>query len=581
MPNKIPGATISATASIATTGAATGLMQYKFTGLYDTRIDLSNVAGVNVIGGQANDEFLLGTSTGNILMGGAGNDEFVISATSSDLAGNIIMAAGGFNDVLFKGSGQTADLTAQTYGAQAVGIDAVVGGKALSGQTVDLTLGQIATTTLTGGIGKDLNRAFVAMIGADGVVNLSIPSAAKFVGVMDASGAGFDASGAPLDAATTAALDANVTSIGNVAGTIARSYTGSASAAVQSAALKGLDAYVFATAAHVYYTVWTDGTISTTDTLGNANTYTQPAPASTLLPYGLGTVQIFDTSGSYDTAKISTNAAGVTGIQLGGGTIAASASFNVGDVTGTIVQGDFGANGGDYFNLKASGGANTIIGSAANDVFDIGTSGALVDALQGGAGFNAVTVQGGGDVDLTSNNGSTATAAKNIQAVVGSLTGNTTVEVDLSKLAVVGGASIFEAFLGSAASTLTVSSLTGTWVEVGSFAPSAAASVGATALTDADFLNTLFGATKTYNAANALTGYLFEQVAGVGVHQHVVKTATVYTDATVVNATTPPAAAAALMSQYMASLGAQGPAMAVMSLANDTVTRPLLAAAKA
>ncbi len=553
MTDKIPGATLPVTITTAMAGSAAGLPEYRFGASYDTKINLSEVTGVDVVGGLGNDEFLLGTSSANFITVGSGNDEFVIGADAADLAGNVLTGDGGFNQVVFKGDGQTADLTKATYGVQSSGIDAVVGGAKLSGETVDLTLAQVLTTSLNGGVTKDADRAFIALIGTDGAVNLSIPNGAQLVGVLNASGVGFDGSGNALSAAATASLAGQVTSIGNVAGTVARTFTGSTSVAKQTAALENLDAYVFSTgagASATYETVWTDGTITTTNALGAANTYTQPTAGTALLPYGLGTVQILDTSSSYVAATLSTTASGVTAAQIGGGTVAAHDAITVGAVSGTIIRGDNGQAGGDYFNLAASTGGNTIIGSPANDVFDLGTSGALTDILQGGAGFNAVTDEGGADVDLTS--GTTGVAAKDIQAVVGSATGSTTVEVDLSTLATVKTASIFEAFLGSSASTVTVSASNGTWIEVGPFAPSAAASIGALPLTNADLLDTLYGATKSYNAENSLSGYLFEQVVGTGSHQRVVKTATIYTDASVVNSTTPPVA---LMAQHMAQMG--------------------------
>jgi hypothetical protein len=553
--DKIPGATLPVTITTATAGNASGLPEYKFGSTADTKIYLSNVSGVEVVGGAGNDEFVLGTSTGTFITVGAGNDEFIMSAAATDLAGDVLTGDGGFNQVVFKGVGQTADLTKATYGVQSSGIDAVVGGSSLSGETVDLTLGQVLTTSLTGGISMDTNRAFIALIGVDGAVNLATPSGAKLVGVLNASGAGFDGSGNALSSAATATLRNEVTSIGNVAGTVARTFTGSTSVAKQTAALDNLDAYVFSTgsgAATTYETVWTDGTITATNTLGVATTYTQPTAATSVLPYGLGTVQILDTSDSHVTAALSTTSSGATEAQIGGGTIAAHDAITVGDVTGTVVKGDNGQSGGDYFNLAASGGGNTIIGSPVDDVFDIGASGALTDILQAGTGFNVVTDEGGGDVNLTAG-GASGVADKGIQAAVGSATGDTTVEVDLSTLETVKTAGIFEAFLGSANSSVTVSASTGTWAEVGPFSQSNAASMGALSLTDANLLDTLFGATKSHNAETALTGYLFEQVVGTGSHEHVVKTVTLYTDATVTNATTPPPAA--VLAQFMSQMG--------------------------
>jgi hypothetical protein len=102
--------------------------------------------------------------------------------------------------------------------------------------------------------------------------------------------------------------------------------------------------------------------------------------------------------------------------------------------------------------------------------------------------------------------------------------------------------------------------------------------MGATAVTDADFLDTLFGATKSYDPARNLTGYLFEKVVGKGANQKVVETATIYTDGTLANSVPAPAQ----MTQHMSQMGSAGavvssspPAMTtashVMSLAHPIV----------
>jgi hypothetical protein len=598
MANKIPGATLTATVTTATTGTEAGLVEYMMTQSYDTLINLSNTNDpnnpnasglgvyVNAVG-SGNDKVLLGTSSGNIInLSGPGNDEVVLAPSAVDLNGNVILASGGFNDILMDGVGQTVDLTKVTYGTAATGIDAVIGAKAGSGQTVDLTLNQVASSTLTGGVKSSANRAFVSMIGTDGTVNIAVPNSVKFLGVLNSAGQGFDANGAPLSTADTQALAGEVTSIGNVAGTIARSYTGAATVKAETAALLNLSAYVFSSAG-VDYTVWTDGTITTTDNLGNANTYAQAPAGATLLPYGLGTIQNYDSSLSHSSAVISTVSASAvinpssTQLTLSDGTIPAFDSITVGAVSGTVVQGNSATNGGDYFNLAASLGGNEIIGSTASSVFDVGTSGALSDILVGGGGaaaFNVVTSTGAGEIDLTANNGVTATAAKNVRAVVGSASVAQTVDVDLSTLLLTSVTqSYFEAFIGSG-STLNVEASKGTWQLAETDAPGVTPTTAhTTPLANADLLNTLFGATKTDNAGNALSAYVFQEIVGTGVHARVAETVTIYTDATVSNSTTAPA----LLAQSMASFAPAGGSATLTPTPTRLSQAPLLAAAQA
>jgi hypothetical protein len=216
-----------------------------------------------------------------------------------------------------------------------------------------------------------------------------------------------------------------------------------------------------------------------------------------------------------------------------------------------VVQGASNAGGGANFNLNASLGDNTVIGTVANDVFDIGTSGALSDILQGGAGFNMVTAEGSGDIDLTANNGNTGVAASKIEAVVGSAAASPslTVEVDLSTLAATKGAAVFEALLGPTGSTLTVSASKNAWTLVDTFSPSSVLPAGATALTDADLLDAAYGATKSYNAEDSMTGYLFEKL---NAKNQVLESVTVYTDAALLTQSiasfSPPPASASLAS---------------------------------
>jgi hypothetical protein len=251
-------------------------------------------------------------------------------------------------------------------------------------------------------------------------------------------------------------------------------------------------------------------------------------------------------------------------LQLSSGDSLAYAAILAKGVTGTVVRGTAGAgkgggpNGGNWFGLGASGGVNTIVGTSVGDIFDLQNSTALIDILKGSTGFDVVRARGpnGDDVDLTSGNGTTGIASTQIDAVVGSLKTVDTVEVDLGALNVssVGGTkqSVFEAMLGGAASTLTISAgATTHWVEVATFAPGTTPPPNAEALSNPKVLDALFLGGTTYTAENKLTGYLFEQVGAKGA---ALKYVTIYTDATLVNNLTP--ASAAAMAQAMAQVGA-------------------------
>jgi len=249
-------------------------------------------------------------------------------------------------------------------------------------------------------------------------------------------------------------------------------------------------------------------------------------------------------------------------------------------VASTIVHGVTGS-GGDFFGLGQSGGGNTIQGDQGGDQFDLGASAALQDILRGEGGFNVVTAPNATDVDLTTGN-ATGVASTGINAVVGGPKQAETVEVDLSTLAVAKVAGVrtsyFEAFLGGAADTVTVTGGTTLgWVEVATIAPGSTLPANATALQDSSTLDAFWKAdggsiSPTSNSATRLTGFLFEQVTAKGAASRFV---TVWTDATLVNDLTPPTAP---MVAAMAQLGANSAgASTALSSAGASASASLLA----
>jgi hypothetical protein len=257
-------------------------------------------------------------------------------------------------------------------------------------------------------------------------------------------------------------------------------------------------------------------------------------------------------------------------------------------VAGTVVHGDNGMNGGDYFGLGMSGGGNTIVGTPGGDQFDLGGSMALADVLQGNGGFNVVTAPAATDVNLTASNASAGgKASTGIDAVVGSGKNAQTVEVNLSTLAVtnLGGGvktAYFEAYLGGTASTVTVTGgTTFGWTEVGTMAPGAPLLTDATALTDASALDYYWSkaggsTTLMHDAATQLTGYLFEQVNPKG---HTALYVTVWTDAAVVDDLTPMAPRPAALAQAMAQMGASSGHAAASAVASVAAAPKLMLAA--
>lgn len=529
MPQTQTGTTINAVVSL---NAVTGAFIFTLNDPFNMLVNLKNSSGIINIGSSFNDKFVLANSTGVTINGGNGNNIYNISAAAASLNGNMIHGGRAIDFVTLSGSGSVIDLT---QGGQS-GIEAVVGGKRLSGQSLTLSLAQLSGSALTdGGSG----RAFAAVLGTDATINLVQTGKFKFVGVVDAAGNGFDAAGAAISGDALSTLKASVTQISSISGNLAALFGGSPTGTVpakETEVSKALGAYVFSDGTKAY-TVWTDGHVSTQNGKGDliADLY-QPAAANPTAPYVYSSVAMFNNADTWAGANIFADANGVQHIQLlPGNTEAASAVVLRSGVTGTDIHGDTGKFGVSYFGLGGSGGGNHIFGSKAGNVFDLSLSTALQDQLTGSTGFDVVKAGAdGADVDLTASNATTSKAATSIEAVVGSnvLSHIQTVELDVSSLRYAvdpSGAksAVFEAMLGSADDTLTLSGK-GLWVEIGTFAPGSELPAHAAALQHADDLNALFGLSR-HTAETSLVGHLFEQVDLKG---NALKYLTVYTDAT-------------------------------------------------
>jgi hypothetical protein len=550
------GTTVNATVSMS---PLTGAYTYSFNNPFALNVQLGDTSGVVVSIGATlqNNEFQLQNSVGDILNGGNGNDTFVVGKTAVDLGGNVLHGGAGIDIVQLQGSNQTIDLTGVSAGTAASnGIDAVVAHTGLTGETVDVSLAQIrGSSTLTNG-GTGPGKAFVALLGADGAVNVTQTGKFKLVGILNAAGAGFNAAGASLSASDTAALAAMVTKIDDVQGTLATDYTGT-SATHQKYVPNALSAYVFSDGTNAY-TVWTDGVVTPYTPTGNSlGAAYQPAPSVNPAPV-LGLFDQYNKTGAAS-AVLGVNAGGLPTLKIDDGTSLATAAIQLkAGVTGEVIHGDNGANGGDWFGLGGSGGGNTITGSVGDDVFDLQNSTALLDTLNGGTGFDVVrAVANGADVDLTTN--TTGFAAHNIEGVVSDTAstkagGIQTVEVNPNQLkfsvdATGAKTAVFEAMLGSADDTVTLEGA-GKWMQVATFAPGAALPTHASALVGGALLDSIYGG-KTHTAENSLTGYLYEEVNAKGAP---IEYVTIYSDATIANNLAAPSAT--LLSQAMAQFGA-------------------------
>lgn len=539
MPQTQTGSTINATVSMS---AATGAYIFSLNDPFNMLVNLQNSAGIINVGSRNNDKFNLANSTGVVINGGNGNNIYNVSAAAAGLNGNSIRGGTAMDFITLSGSNSAIDLTVDGQS----GIEAIVGARRLSGQSVTLSLAQLGGSKLTdGGSG----RAFAAVVGSDATINLIQSGKFQFVGVVDAAGQGFDAAGTAVTGAALAALTASVTSVSSISGNLAALYAGTPTGAVpanETQVSQKMSAYVFSDGTKSY-TVWTDGHVLTQTGTGDplADLF-QPTAAVPAAPYSYGSVALFNNALTWAGANIFADANGGQHIQnLPGTTSAASAIVITGGVTGTTVHGDSGKNGVNYFGLGGSGGGNVIIGSKAGNVFDLVLSTSLQDQLKGGIGFDVVKASANGaDVDLTVNNGTTGKAATSIEAVVGSANLNNiqTVELDVNTVRYTldsAGAktAAFTAFLGSADDTLNLSG-NGKWVEIATFAPGSALPAHAAALENVDALNALFG-NSPHKAETSLVGHLFEQVDLKG---NAVKYLTVYTDATINSELAAPAA---------------------------------------
>ena len=561
---KLNGSTVNATIGV---DSATGEYRYTFQDpAIDMQISLTNSSGiiVDTTLREMNDKFLLESSSGDTINAGGGNDTFVVANTSTSLNGDVLVGGpNSVNVVQVMGSGTTIDLTGVSAGtAASTGIEAVVAHTGLTGETVDVNLAHLQSSTLTDA-GAGPGKAFVALIGADGQVNVTSGAAFQLVGVMNAAGQGFSAAGAALSGADTATLASMVTRIDDVRGTLATDYTGEADPTKQSYVPGALSAYVFSNGS-AYYTVWTDGTVHQLTPAGaTVVTAFQPGP-STPATDVLGTFSQFSKSDTWASGALGINPQGLTTLKLGDGNSLAYAAIQIkAGASGTVIRGDSGANGGDWFGLGGSGGGNYIYGTKAGDIFDLQLSTSLADILRGAGGFDVVVAKAiGTDVNLTANNPNTGIAATGIDAVVGSSGKTQTVEVNPNALAITldstgARTSVFEAMLGGDASDTVTLEGPGKWAQIATFAPGAPLPTHATPLADAPILDGLFGPSKE-TAENSLTGTLFESVGARGA---ALKYVTIYSDSAISNqlASASPALLVQAMAQMPSTSGTSSP----------------------
>lgn len=536
MAKKITGATISATVSV---NQNTGQYQYSFSDPFAMQINLANSSDIIIKGNNSNDFFRLMNSSGVTISAGNGNNIFDVSAGIGGLNDNIIRGGKGVDFITLNGSNSVIDLTGSTSG-----IEAVIGGKSFTGESVKIALNQLNSSALTDGAN---GRAFAAVIGSTGVVDVVQTGKFKLVGIVDSASHGFTATGEAITGDALTSLLASVTQVGSITGNLASLYAGSSTGKIptnETQVSGALSAYVFSDGSKSY-TIWTDGTIAITDTKGNAlpSVY-QPALATPAQSTSYGTVSLFDKTGTWAGATVHFDNNGIPDIKIQNGTSGAVSSITLtGDVSDTSIHGDAGENGMNWFGLGKSGGYNKIYGSKGGSIFDLQSSTELLDILKGGSGFNIVRASAdGASVDMTIDGSSTGKASIGIDAVVGGSNAKTiqSVAIDVGKINYSLDSSgiksgVFVAMLGSAEDTLTLTG-NGKWVEAATFSPGSALPEHAQALANAAMIDAAFGSTK-YTAENALIGHLFEQLNNQG---QVVKYMTVYTDATIDNALSSP-----------------------------------------
>lgn len=540
------GTTVNANVGV---NSLTGLLNYTFNNPFNMLVNLQNATGITVTGSAFDDKINLLNATGLTISGGAGNNIYTVSAAAGSLNDNIIRGGAKFDFVTFSGSNTDVNLTQGS-----TGVEAIVSNKQFSGESVTVSLSQIAGSALTNG---GTGRAFAAVVGDTGSVNVVASGKFKFVGVVDAAGQGFNAAGNAIVGAALTSLKQAVTQIAQIKGNLASLYAGTLDGSVplnETQISQKLQAYVFSDGSKSY-TVWSDGIVTPIDAKGNVlpSVY-QPAAAAPVEPTVYGTVSTFDKGGVYGTALVYSDANGLSHLRVDSGGSQAAAAINLkGFITDTAVHGDSGKFGQNYFGLGGSGGNNQIFGSTAGNVFDLQLSTTLQDRLLGTAGFDIVKASANGaDVDLTATNGTTGKASTFVDAVVGSsnLASIQTVKIDANTIRYATTESgdkvgAFTALLGSDADTLSLAG-GGKWTQIADFQGSAPLPEHAVALSNTGALAAEFGRTPDKVAAG-LHGYLFQQVDLKG---NVIKYLTVYTDATLDNQLAAPAVSPALAASH-------------------------------
>lgn len=533
------GTTVNANVSV---NSLTGLLNYTFVNPFNMLINLQNASGVSVVGSAFDDKINLLNATGVTINGGGGNNTYTVSAAAGNLNGNIIRGGTRFDFVTLSGSNTSVDLAQGS-----TGVEAVVSSKEATGESVVVSLNQMAASALTNG---GTGRAFAAVVGNTGSVNVVASGKFQFVGVVDAAGQGFDATGQAIVGSALNSLKQSVTQISQITGNLAALYAGSPDGSVPAGdtyIAENLRAYVFSDGSKSY-TVWSDGVVSPVDSTGAALPVYQPAAIAPVAATPYGSVSAFSKAGTYGFAQIYTDANGLSHLRVDAGSSQGAAAINLKSfVADTAVHGDSGKFGANYFGLGGSGGNNLVFGSVAGNVFDLQLSTALQDKLIGTAGFDIVKASAdGADVDLTVSNGTTGKASTFIDAVVGSnnLANVQTVKIDANTIRYATDASgakvgVFSALLGSDADTLTLAG-GGKWIQIADFAGSEPLPDHAVALTNAAALDAEFGP-STHKADTSLHGFLFQQVDLKG---NVIKYLTVYTDATLDNQLAAPVASA-------------------------------------
>ena len=536
MPQSQNGSTINGTIKVVN-----GVYSFTFADPFNMLINLYNSNAIITVGSKNNDKFNLLNSSGLTINGGNGNNIYNVSAATASLNGDKLVGGTGMDFVTLSGSNSVIDLTQGSSGIEAVvgsGLPVTTGGPIYGNQTVTVSLNQMLGSKLTNG---GTGRAFAAVLGTDGKVNVVLSRKFKLVGEVNAAKQGFDASGNAITGAALTTLLGQVTSVSSITGNLASLYAGSTNGTVptETEVSQAMSAYVFSDGVK-NYTVWTDGTVTPISAAGEALTPayhpTAVAPAAT----SYSSVGLFNKTSLYAGANLYADADSTQNLRLtSGNTHGASAVVTVGGASGIKIHGDAGDFGANYFGLGGSGGNNIIYGSKAGNTFDLVNSTALQDVLVGTKGYDIVKASANGaDVDLTSGNPTTSHASTWIDAVVGSsdLTRVQTVEVDFGTLQTTKDGSgvnvaVFEAILGGTNDTLTISATHGKWVELATFNPGDPLPTHASALVHGADLDKLFGS-ATHTTANSLVGHLYEQVKPDGTAYEYV---TVYTDATIDN----------------------------------------------